>query len=324
MTFSESHSSDEPPEIPQPNVYPFNWYDEDPKLAKLYARAKQEHWDPAAINWNSVTPEDYDPRQRTAMAYWWAVLANFENNAAAAFSKALVHLAENHYDITSQRVTGTIIMDECRHDECCMRACNRVCPYFLKGWKPKTELEAKALRNVKWVYYHGGRYWKGYVRAYEKYRFPLIFTSFMMGEACASKLFHEMKLRAQHSAFQEAFDHLTKDESRHLAYTWFVLENAIPSLTEEEKMLIPKRLRHGFVYLSMVLFEPPQEFWQLPKDFMDVHRRMEEIARDAGLGVLTLEEKRRAWRSTILDVKRKIGKYNLPFPDLPEIDIYGT
>ncbi len=313
-----------PPEIPQPNAYPFNWYDEDPKLEKLYGRAKQEHWDPAAIDWESIEPNDYDPLQRSAISYWWAVLANFENNAAAAFSKALVYLTENHYDNATQKMTGTIVMDECRHDECCMRACNRLCPYFLKGRKPSSELEAKALRNVAWVYYNGGRYWKGYVKSYEKYRFPLIFTSFMMGEACASKLFHEMKEKSSHPAFKDAFNHMTTDESRHLAYTWFVLENSIPTLTEEEKALIPKRLRDGFVYLSMVLFEPPREFWVLPDDFLDVHRKLDEIAMNAGLGVLNLEERRKAWRSTILDVKRKLGKYDLPFPELPEIDVPGS
>jgi len=51
---------------------------------------------------------------------------------------------------------------------------------------------------------------------------------------------------------------------------------------------------------------------------------LEARAREAGAGVLSLEEKRQAWRSTIIDVKRKLGKYNLPFPDLPEIDVYGT
>jgi hypothetical protein len=316
--------SEEPPEIPQPNAYPFDWNDDDDELGKLYARAKKEHWDPAAIDWSSINPQDYDQIQKTAMSYWWAVLANFENNAAAAFSKALVYLTENHFPNYTQKMTGTIIMDECRHDECCMRACNRLCPFFLRGWKPQSELEANALRNVKWVYYNGGRYWKGYIRSYEKYRFPLIFTSFMMGEACASKLFHEMKNKADHPAFQQALGHMTMDESRHLAYTWLVLENSIQSLTEEEKMLIPKRLRDGFVYLSMVLFEPPKDFWQLPSGFLDVHRKLEGIARDAGLGVLTLDEKRQAWKATILDVKRKLGKYNLPFPDLPEIDVYGT
>src|SRR5208283_5102469 len=185
-------SSEEPPEIPQPNAYPFDWNDDDDELAKLYARAKKEHWDPAAIDWSSIKPQDYDQIQKTAISYWWAVLANFENNAAAAFSKALVYLTENHFPNYTQKMTGTIIMDECRHDECCMRACNTLCPFFLKGWKPQNDLEANALRNVKWVYYNGGRYWKGYIRSFEKYRFPLIFTSFMMGEACASKLFHEM------------------------------------------------------------------------------------------------------------------------------------
>ncbi len=315
---------DEPPAIPQPNAYPFDWYDEDASLANLYARAKQEHWDPARIDWASLNPKEYSSSQKTAMSYWWAVLANFENNAAAAFSKALVYLTENHYDNMTQKMTGTVVMDECRHDEVCMLACNKLCPYFLKGWKPDSEMDAKALRNVRWVYYNGGRYWKGYQKAYEKYRFPLIFTSFMMGEACASKLFHEMSLKAEHPAFKAAFRHLTLDESRHLAFTWLVLEKAIPTLTEQEIALIPKRLRHGFVYLSMILFEPPHEFWELPPDFMDIHRKLEDTAIEAGLGVLTLEEKRAAWRATILDVKRKLGKYNLPFPELPEIDVAGT
>ena len=317
-------ATEPPPDIPQPSAYPFDWYDDDKELELLYNRAKREHWDPGSIPWESLNPADYDHDQRTAMAYWWAVLANFENNAAASFSKALVYLAENHYPNFTQKMTGTIVMDECRHDECCMRACNRLCPYFLKGWKPETMTDENALNNIKWVYYNGGRYWKAYVSSYSKYRFPLIFTSFMMGEACASKLFHEMKNKTDHPAFKEALSHMTMDESRHLTYTWRVLENAIPSLTEEEKELIPKRLRHGFVYLSMILFEPPQEFWQLPPGFMEIHRELEAKAREAGAGVLSLEEKRQAWRSTIMDVKRKLSKYDLPFPDLPEIDVYGT
>ncbi|MBX8632932.1 MAG: hypothetical protein M1422_07545 [Candidatus Thermoplasmatota archaeon] len=317
-------NDEEPPQIRQPNAYPFDWDFVDRRLARIYTRAKKEHWDPEEIDWDSVNPADYDELQKTAMAYWWAELANFENNAAASFAKALVHVTVNHYDNATQKVTATIVMDECRHDETCMRGCNRLCPKFLKGWKPRNALEAKALRNIRWIYYNGGRYWEGYTRSYDKYRFPLIFTSFMMGEACASKLFNEMAGKTDHPAFREAFKHLAMDESRHLAYTWFVLEDAIPTLTEEEIMLIPKRLRHGFVYLSMILFEPPAEFWELPADFMDVHRKMEDTAAQAGLGVLSLEEKRAAWRSTILEVKRKIGKYGLPFPELPEIDVTGT
>ena len=114
-------NDEEPPQIRQPNAYPFDWDFVDRRLARIYTRAKKEHWDPEEIDWDSVNPADYDELQKTAMAYWWTELANFENNAAASFAKALVHVTVNHYDNATQKVTATIVMDECRHDETCMR-----------------------------------------------------------------------------------------------------------------------------------------------------------------------------------------------------------
>lgn len=64
---------------------------------------------------------------------------------APAFSKALVHLAENDYDIAAQRVTGTIIMDERQNNECCMRASNRLCPNFLGRGKAENRWKSVAL-----------------------------------------------------------------------------------------------------------------------------------------------------------------------------------
>ncbi len=50
----ESVTSDEPPEIEQPNVYPVDWTDSSPEIAGLYARAKEEHWGPADIPWDQL------------------------------------------------------------------------------------------------------------------------------------------------------------------------------------------------------------------------------------------------------------------------------
>jgi hypothetical protein len=50
---------------------------------------------------------------------------------------------------------------------------------------------------------------------------------------------------------------------------------------------------------------------------------MEEIARDAGLGVLTFEEKSRIWGNAVRTVKARIKQYDIQFPDMPEIGIYG-
>ena len=70
--------SKDPPEIELPNIYPVEWTVETPKLGELYERAKKEAWNPSSIDWASVDPKDYDDKQKTAMVYWWALLANLE------------------------------------------------------------------------------------------------------------------------------------------------------------------------------------------------------------------------------------------------------
>jgi hypothetical protein len=313
----------DPPEIELPNVYPVEWTTKTPRLAELYERAKTEAWNPSTLPWDNLRPEEYDEDQKTAMAYWWALLANFENSGPPVFAKAMINTFEIHEEDPVKKMFASIVMDECRHDECCMRACNRLCPYFLNGWKPKTTLDEKALKNLKWVYYNGARYWRGYQKAYFKHTWPIIFTSFMMGEKCASTLFGEMSRKSQHPVFQGALKNIARDESRHLAFTWLGVEGVGPNLTEEEKRSVTKQLRAGFVFLSMILYEPPNEFWELPPDFLNTHRKMEEVARSAGLGILTMDEKTKAWKNAILEVKKKLEKFGVEFPALPEIGISG-
>lgn len=315
--------SKDPPEIELPNIYPVEWTVETPKLGDLYERAKKEAWNPSSIDWASVDPKGYDDKQKTAMAYWWALLANFENSGPPVFAKAMIHTFEIHEQDPVKKMFASIVMDECRHDECCMRACNRLCPNFLQGWKPKSGFDEEALRNIKWVYYNGARYWRGYSGAYLRHSWPIIFSSFMLGERCAATLFSEMSKHSKHPAFTHALRNIAMDESRHLAFTWLGLESVASKLTEDDKKMVTKQLRAGFTFLSMILYEPPKEFWKLPPNFLDVQNRMEGIARDVGLGVLSLDEKRVCWRNAILEVKRRMDDFGIEFPALPEIGITG-
>jgi len=82
--------------------------------------------------------------------------------------------------------------------------------------------------------------------------------------------------------FQKGFRNVGRDEARHMAITLHLFEKEAPRLSEEDKELVTKQLRAGFVFLSMILYEPPEQFWQLPPDFLPVHRELEQIARDAG------------------------------------------
>ncbi len=79
----------------------------------------------------------------------------------------------------------------------------------------------------------------------------------MMGEVAASTLFFGMSKKAKHPVFQQIFKRVGQDEARHLAICLAILETDFPGLREEDKVLITKQLRAGFVFLSMILWEPP-------------------------------------------------------------------
>src|SRR5918911_1709593 len=102
---------------------------------------------------------------------------------------------------------------------------------------------------------------------------------------------------------RKCFFSITRDEASHMAICLATLEDYFPKLSDEDKALITKQLRAGFVFLSMILYEPPDDFWKLPPEFLNVHRELEAIARRAGLGVATLEVKREVWRQAMFKVK---------------------
>jgi len=101
------------------------------------------------------------------------------------------------------------------------------------------------------------------------------------------------------------------------------MERDYPKLPAEEKSIITKQIRAGYLFLSAVLFEPPADFWDLPEDFIPVQRAAEEIARKAGFGIPTYEMKKENWRNAMLNLKGVLDKYGIPFPAIPEVGITG-
>ena len=313
----------EPPKIEQPNIFPIEWRTETAKFVDLYEKAKREYWNPTDLPWKELDPGDFTPEQRLAIAYWFSVLANFDSSGPAAFARALVHTYEQHEEDPLRKCLFSITRDEVNHEEFCQRVVEKIWPGAPLNWEPKTELEKLAVRNLKWLYYNGSRYWKGYQNAFNKHSLPVLFTSFFMGETAATTLFHYMAKNARHPVFQQGFSNVGRDEARHMAITLYLFEKEAPRLSEEEKLQVTRQLRAGFVFLSMILYEPPEQFWQLPPDFIDVHRELESVARAAGLGVATLETKRQVWYDAMLKVKVIAEKHGIEFPAMPEVGISG-
>ncbi|MDP9240581.1 MAG: hypothetical protein M3O55_08090, partial [Actinomycetota bacterium] len=181
-----------------------------------------------------------------------------------------------------------------------------------------------AHNNIAWLYHNGGRYWQGYNNSLGKYPMAVLFTSFMMGEVASSTLFRMMATGTKHPVFEEVFKRIGRDESRHLKICMTILEKDWPGLSDDHKELITRQLRAGFVFLSMILWEPPGQFWDLPPYFLANHRVLIDHARDAGLGVLSYEAQADNWRIAMAKVRAIVERWGIQFPAIPELDISGV
>src|SRR2546426_7119210 len=83
-------------------------------------------------------------------------------------------------------------------------------------------------------------------------------------------------------------------------------------------------MKSSFICQSPLPYEHKSEFWRLPSDFDRVDRELEQIARDSGLGCLTLEEKVRYWRQAIEKKRGEIEEMGIKVPAIPEIEVEGV
>jgi len=315
---------DLPPQIPQPNVFPLSWHAKTQKMEEIWDAAQREFWDPKKLPWDTLDVESYSWEEREAIAYWWTLLSVFDASAPPVFAAALIKTYEDHEEDPVRRCFFSVTRDEQNHEQMCGLAITK----FLGHddpltYQPKTDLGKRLQKNAMWLYYNGGRYWNGYKNAVPKYSLAVLFSSFLMGEIAAATIFKQMHDNSRELVFKEAFRNIGRDEGRHMAICMALMERDYPRLAAEDKALVTKQIRAGYLFLSAVLFEPPEEFWDLPADFIKNQREGEEVARGAGFGIPTYEAKKENWRNAMLNLKGVLDRYGIPFPAIPEVGIEG-
>ncbi len=313
----------EPPPFTEGNIFPLEWRVETPKMLEIYEGSRDPGWSPSKLPWNTLDPKAFTLDQRYALAYWWALLSVFDSSGPAVFARAMIHTYEAHEEDPVRKCFFSVTRDEVNHEEICQRAIQALTPNGPLGYEPETALGKLARNNVLWYYHNGGRYWDGYKRAVGRYPLAILFTSFLMGEVAAATLFHGMYQRTTIPVFKEAFRCVGKDEARHMGICLAILDRLLPQLTDDMRTQITKQLRAGYVFLSGILYEPPEQFWELPETWRPAHRMLEDVARGAGLGVLSLDERRDNWRAAVLKMKGLLEPHGVEFPAIPEIGVDG-
>ena len=313
-----------PPATEQPNVFPLSWHRGTEKMEEIWSASQREVWDPAELPWDTFDVESYTWEEREAIAYWWTLLSVFDASAPPVFAQALIKTYEVHEEDAVRRCFFSVTRDEQNHEQMCGMAITRLLAHpDPLTYEPKTDLGELAQRNARWLYFNGGRYWEGYKEAVPRYPLAVLFSSFLMGEIAAATVFHQMAAGAREPVFEAAFRNIGRDEGRHMAICMSLMERDYPKLDVSDRSLITKQIRAGYLFLSAVLYEPPAAFWDLPADFVDVQRRCEAVARDAGFHIPDVDAKRENWRNAILNLKGVLDRYDIPFPAIPEVGISG-
>lgn len=307
----------------EPNIFPGNWTVRTQQLLRTYEQAFAQNWNPVSLAWDTLEPTGLDLKERVAQAYWMAKLALFEKSGIGAFGTAMIKAALHGMEDPTKKFLAAVTFDECRHDEVCRRACNKLCPNFPYGYKANTDFEKNAVKNIEALYENGKRYWRGFMSAWDKYPLELIFSSFFFAEIGAQLIFKTVSELSRIGLYKEAFQNITVDESRHLSGTLSLLENLVKDFKPEQKLMITRQMKHGFIFLSPLLYKPMSEFWRLPRDFDRIDQEMETIARDSGLGVPTIEEKSKGWLEAIERRRAQIEKLGVPVPAIAEISLEG-
>lgn len=321
---AETSSAGLPPAIEQPNIFPLSWHRKTEKMEEIWQQAVKSTWQPDGLPWDTLHLDEYTWDEREAIAYWWTLLSVFDASAPPVFAEALIKTYQDHEEDAVRRCFFSVEHDEQKHEQMCGLAITKMLEHpDPLTYEPRTELGKLAKRNAQWLYYNGSRYWSGYQNALPRYDLSVVFASFLMGEVAAATIFHQMAAGAREPVFQEAFNNIGRDEGRHMAIVLALIDRDYPHLKVENRAMITKQIRAGYNFLSAVLFEPPEGFWELPSDFIDVQRRCEEVCRAAGFHVPEYETKKENWRKAILDVKGTLDRYDIPFPAIPEVGITG-
>ena len=313
-----------PPETEQPNVYPLSWEHHTEKMKEIWEASNREYWDPDKLPWDTFDVEQYSWEERESIAYWFTLLSVFDGSAPPVFARAMIKTYEDHEEDYVRRCFFSVTRDEKNHEIFCGMMVKKLLGHKdALTYEPKTDIGKRLHKNARWLYYNGGRYWDGYKKAVPKYSLAVLFSSFLMGEIASSTLFHQLAHGSEEIIFKEAFKKIGRDEGRHMAICMSLMERDYPKLNIEDRDVITKQIRAGYLFLSAVLFEPPTDFWDLPDDFIPNQREAEEIMRSAGFGVPTYDAKKENWRNAILNLKGVLDKFDVPFPAIPEVGITG-
>jgi hypothetical protein len=277
----------------------------------LWESVRYQFWRAADLDRSIRHVGPFTPEQGEAIAYWWSLLAAVEGLGPRAYAAAFVRATEQHDSDQVRWSLLAMLRDELQHEQLCRLMLQRLTPDWPLHDAPPTNLG----RHLHDAYEQAEQCWFGCRRALDQRGIGVVEGGLLLVELVTGGLYEGWATTCAIPTFTTAFRHAACDAQRHQAVLRALAARDWPLLSEPERSEAAAQVQTAASFLSTVVLGPHDGQPELGVDL---------LARHAGFGVPTAEQRQELLRTALLEVKDLQLRYGIPFPAMPELAIAGT
>ncbi len=277
----------------------------------LWDSVRYRFWDPTDLAGGIRRAGPFTVEQREAIASWWSLLAAVEGLGPRLYAAAFVRATEQHDSDQVRWSLLAMLRDEVQHEELCRLALEHLAP----GWPLHDAPPTSPGRRLHEAYERAEHYWHGCQRALSQDGIGVVEGGLLLVELVTAGLYERWATGCTIPIFATAFRHAARDAQRHQAVLRALACRDWPRLGASGRTETAAQVQTAAGYLSAMVLRPFGEEREPP---------VELLARHAGFGVPTAQQRQEVLRAALLEVKDLQDRYDIPFPAMPRLAILGT
>jgi hypothetical protein len=277
----------------------------------LWESVRYQFWRAADLDRSIRHVGPFTPEQGEAIAYWWSLLAAVEGLGPRAYAAAFVRATEQHDSDGVRWSLLAMLRDELQHEQLCRMMLRHLTPDWPLHDPPPNDLA----RHLHDAYEQAEQCWSGCRRALDQHGIGVVEGGLLLVELVTGALYEGWATTCTLPTFTTAFRHGARDAQRHQAVLRALAARDWPLLSARERSEAAAQVQTAASFLSTVVLGPDHRQPEPPVDL---------LARHAGFGVPTAEQRQELLRTALLEVKDLQLRYGITFPAMPELAIADT
>lgn len=278
----------------------------------LWESLRYQFWRPEDFAHGFRRVAGLRPEQREALATWWSLIAVAEGLGSRMYAAAFVRATEQHDSEQVRWSLMAMLRDELQHEQLFGLAIRQL--EAVRPTEPKTANGGLAGARDRAVQ-EAERCWYEYRQAIDRHGIGVVGGALLLRELVIGKIYEQWACGCAVPTFATAFRHAAYDATRHQAALRALIARDWPKLSVGQRAETLAQVQATAKLLRAVMLDPTA----LPGD-----ATAPEAGGPTPVGVPTAEQRQEMLRESLLEIKDLQARYDIPFPAMPELAIFGN